>query len=63
MQRQEQSAFNTWLRTDLPRRGPVFNDVDPAPFRRRLSGVYATWKRQLGTTCWSLLEQTAGPLS
>ena len=63
LQRQEQSAFNARLRADLPRKGPVFNDVDPAPFRRRLSGVYTTWKRQLGTTCWSLLEQAAGPLS
>ena len=38
----------------------VFNDVDAAPFRRQLSGFYATWKKQLGARCWSLLESAAG---
>jgi TRAP-type transport system periplasmic protein len=40
----------------LARRGLVFNDVDPAPFRDKLSGVYGTWKERLGTRGWSLLE-------
>jgi hypothetical protein len=31
-----------------------------APFRRQLSGFYATWKKQLGAKCWALLESAAG---
>ncbi len=34
---------------ELARRGPAVNDVDPAPFGRKLSGVYLKWKKQLGS--------------
>jgi hypothetical protein len=40
----------------------VFNEVDGAPFRARLSGVYASWKKTLGAKCWSLLEAEVGTL-
>jgi tripartite ATP-independent transporter DctP family solute receptor len=63
LQRQQQAAFNLRLRSELARQGPVFNDVNPAPFRNRLSGVYATWRRQLGAKCWSLLEAETGRLA
>jgi tripartite ATP-independent transporter DctP family solute receptor len=63
LQRQQQSAFNTRLRTTLASQGPVFNDVDQAPFRRMLGAVYAKWKAELGATCWTLLEQATGSLS
>ena len=55
--------MNARLRADLARRGLVFNDVAPAPFREQLSGVYATWKERLGAKCWRLLEDTSGSLT
>jgi tripartite ATP-independent transporter DctP family solute receptor len=63
LQRRDQEQMNVRLRTDLARRGLVFNDVAPGPFRRALSGVYGAWKERLGSRCWSLLEATAGPLA
>jgi len=62
LQRRRQGSLNAELRTTLARQGPVFNDVDRAPFRRMLGGVYAKWKQQLGTRCWSLLEAETGRL-
>jgi tripartite ATP-independent transporter DctP family solute receptor len=62
-QRQEQAAFNAQLRVQLSQQGPTFNDVSQAPFRARLSGVYAKWRHQLGTKCWSLLEAETGRLA
>jgi tripartite ATP-independent transporter DctP family solute receptor len=62
LQREDQERANSTLRPGLAARGLVFNDVDPAPFRRQLSGFYAKWKRALGTKCWALLEATSGPL-
>src|SRR5215210_6906446 len=47
LQRDDQEKMNTRLRGDLARRGLVFNDVAPAPFRKQLSGVYAAWKERL----------------
>jgi tripartite ATP-independent transporter DctP family solute receptor len=63
LQRQEQTALNARLRTTLAQQGPVFNDVDQAPFKRQLAPVYAKWKTQLGTRCWSLLEAETGRLA
>jgi tripartite ATP-independent transporter DctP family solute receptor len=57
LQRDDQEKINTRLRADLARRGLVFNDPAPAPFRKQLSGVYATWKERLGAKCWGLLQQ------
>jgi TRAP-type transport system periplasmic protein len=59
-QRQEQGRLNASLRTTFEQRGLVFNDVDQAPFRARLGGLYAIWKEKLGATCWSLLEAASG---
>jgi TRAP-type transport system periplasmic protein len=58
LQRRDQERMNATLRAGLARRGLVFNDVESAPFRARLSGVYARWKERLGTRCWSLLEES-----
>jgi tripartite ATP-independent transporter DctP family solute receptor len=62
LQRQDQAALNDSLRSGLAARGLVFNEVDPAPFRASLSRVYAAWKQDLGSRCWSLLEATSGRL-
>jgi len=61
-QRTDQDALNTQLAATLRGRGLVFNEVDQAPFRARLGGVYAVWKERLGTRGWSLLEAAAGRL-
>ena len=60
LQRQDQDKANNSLRPELVKRGLVFNDIDPAPFRKQLAPFYAKWKEKLGTKCWSLLEQSAG---
>ena len=56
LQRQDQEAMNAKSREALASLGLSFNDVESAPFRKKLSGVYATWKEKLGTKCWGLLE-------
>src|SRR6266513_4649484 len=56
LQRQDQSAANTRLRTELAARGLEFNTPDPGPFKKQLADVYSTWKEKLGTRCWKLLE-------
>jgi TRAP-type transport system periplasmic protein len=63
LQRMDQSRLNGLLSNRFAARGLVINDVDPVPFRARLSGVYATWRKKLGSKCWSLLEATTGPLT
>lgn len=60
LQRRDQELMNAASRATLARAGLQFNDVDAGPFRRQLSGVYATWKERLGTRCWSLLEAATG---
>lgn len=60
LQRQDQEAANGRLRAELTARGLIVNDVDQAPFRRALSGFYASWKEKLGRKCWGLLEEAAG---
>jgi tripartite ATP-independent transporter DctP family solute receptor len=63
LQRQDQIAANTRLRTELAARGLEFNTPGPAPFKRKLAGVYSSWKGKLGTRCWNLLENSAGSLT
>jgi tripartite ATP-independent transporter DctP family solute receptor len=58
LQRRDQAQMNVAARATLARRGLVFNEVDAAPFRARLSGVYAAWKERLGNRCWTLLEDS-----
>jgi hypothetical protein len=55
--------MNARLRGEFAERGLIVNAADAAPFRRQLSGVYATWKKRLGARCWSLLEAATGPLA
>lgn len=59
LQRRDQGQLNATLPGTLARRGLVFNDVDAAPFRAHLDGVYSAWKAQLGTRCWALLQESA----
>jgi TRAP-type transport system periplasmic protein len=56
---------NESLKADLAAKGLIFNDVDPAPFREKLSksGFYAEWKAKFGEEAWSLLEESSGKLT
>jgi TRAP-type transport system periplasmic protein len=63
LQRVDQQKMNTVSRTELAARGLVFNDVEAAPFRRKLAPVYAAWKEKIGTRGWKLLEDAAGPIA
>ena len=60
LQRADQEAANGRLRAELTKRGLIFNDVDQAPFRKALTGFYATWKEKLGRKTWALLEEATG---
>jgi len=62
LERQDQEKANMAARGAMAMHGIAFNEVDPAPFRARLSGMYAEWKKILGTKCWSLLEAETGKL-
>lgn len=62
LQRQDQERANAEARTQLASRGLAFNDVDEAPFRAKLAGVYGSWKQILGAKCWGLLEAEVGRL-
>jgi tripartite ATP-independent transporter DctP family solute receptor len=57
-QRRDQERLNLAAHATLARRGLVFNEVEPEPFRAQLSGVYSAWKERLGRRCWSLLEES-----
>jgi TRAP-type C4-dicarboxylate transport system substrate-binding protein len=56
---------NQELKVQLAADGLIFNDVDPAPFRAKLtdSGFYKSWKEKFGPEQWALLEQFTGPLA
>ncbi len=63
-QRAYTDRFNLELKTKLAcERGLAFNTADTASFRAALAGdFYRQWKRELGTTAWSLLGEAVGPL-
>lgn len=63
LQRADNEALNTQLRTQLAQQGMSFNDADTASFRARLGPFYARWKDQLGQRTWSLLETHVGKLA
>jgi len=62
LQREDQQKANSAARTSLAGRGLAFNEVESVAFRARLSGLYAAWKKTLGTHAWSLLEAQTGAL-
>lgn len=63
LQRVDQQKMNTDGRAELAARGLLFNDVEAAPFRRRLAPVYGAWKEKIGTRGWKLLEDAAGSIA
>jgi tripartite ATP-independent transporter DctP family solute receptor len=62
LQRGDQLKANAAARPSLAGHGLAFNEVDQAPFRAKMAGVYAEWKKTLGAKAWSLLEAETGRL-
>lgn len=64
-QREDLARQNIELRKDLSAAGLAFNDVEPGPFRDRLSnsGFYREWRSKFGDEAWSLLEEATGKLA
>lgn len=63
-ERQDVAALNEALKTDLEKKGLVFNTVDREPFRLRLreQRYYAHWKAKFGERDWQILEEGTGRL-
>lgn len=61
-QRADQQRANDEARAALEGHGLAFNEVETAPFRAAMAGVYADWRKILGDKCWSLLEAETGRL-
>ncbi len=63
-QRAHTAKLNLELERKLAQRGMQFTRPDTAGFRARLAGgFYARWKKELGTTAWSMLEGRVGRLA
>ena len=64
-QREDIAQQNIALRKDLAAAGLLFNDVDPKPFRDKLSEVRLLQgvEGKFGEDAWSLLEETGGKLA
>jgi tripartite ATP-independent transporter DctP family solute receptor len=62
LQRTEQSALDTELRTKIATQGMTFNEADTSSFRPRLTAYYARWKDTVGARAWGLLEGHVGKL-
>ena len=64
-ERADTEKLNAGLKDDLTKKGLVFNQPDPGPFRDKLrsAGFYSEWKGKYGEQAWSLLEKAVGKLS
>ncbi|SMH46673.1 TRAP transporter substrate-binding protein [Azospirillum agricola] len=64
-QRADMASQSASLREQLTAKGLTFNDIDIAPFRKKLqeAGYFAEWKQKFGDEAWSVLEKYTGPLS
>ena len=64
-QREAVVKENESLQKSLTAQGMIFNEVDPKPFKDKLSSAkfYSDWKAKYGDELWSLLEEYAGKLA
>src|SRR5690349_22262588 len=64
-ERADTEKLNAGLMDDLTKKGLVFNQPEPGPFRDKLrsAGFYSEWKGKYGEQAWSLLEKAVGKLS
>ncbi|MEO7040142.1 MAG: TRAP transporter substrate-binding protein [Candidatus Elarobacter sp.] len=63
--RNDNVNLNRSVRDKLTRRGMVFNDVDKATFKKKLSETkyYERWKAEFGPKAWDALEKYANKLA
>ena len=61
-ERADVEALNSSMKGNLEKAGMVFNAVDTAPFRAKLSsaGFYKSWHAKYGDEAWAVLEKAAG---
>jgi TRAP-type transport system periplasmic protein len=62
LERKDSYLINVSVANKLKRQGLILNTLETAPMRARLAPYYARWKRELGSTAWSLLEDKVGKL-
>jgi tripartite ATP-independent transporter DctP family solute receptor len=64
-QREDIFKLNGSLEKELTQKGMIFNSVDNAAFRAKLSsaGFYKEWKGKFGEAAWALLEKHTGSIS
>jgi len=64
-QRADTKKLNDTLRTELSKKGLIFNTVNPDLFRNALrkAGFYAEWRKKFGEEAWLLLEKYVGRIS
>ncbi len=64
-ERADVANLNATLRTDLEKKGLVFNTPPNEPFRDALrkAGFYVEWKQKYGPDAWALLEKYSGKLA
>ncbi len=64
---QRQAVIDTFgpARTELAKKGLIFNDVDRESFKLALknAGFYGRWEKRFGPKVWSLLEESVGSLT
>jgi TRAP-type C4-dicarboxylate transport system substrate-binding protein len=62
--RNDNVNLNRSVRDKLVRRGMVFNDVDKASFKKKLSDAkyYDRWKVEFGPKAWDALEKYTSKL-
>ena len=63
--RNDNAILNRSMRDKLARRGMIFNDVDKASFKKKLSDskYYERWKAEFGPKAWDALEKYANKLA
>lgn len=63
--RNDNVILNRSVRDKLTRRGMIFNDVDKASFKKKLSEAkyYERWKAEFGDKAWAALEKYANKLA
>ena len=64
-ERDDAAKQSASLKTQLEKKGLVFNQTDPALFRDTLrkAGFYVEWRKTFGQEAWSLLEKSVGKLA
>jgi tripartite ATP-independent transporter DctP family solute receptor len=60
LERQDNERLNRTYVQQLKDKGMVFNDIDIAAMRKRLTAYYAKYRSEFGTVAWDALQRAAG---